>query len=187
MRATPCCISRIPRGIDRSDAARSLEALSELNELALETLATRKLPPRIQSYEMAYRLQTSAPELMDLSQEPKHILDKYGIKDVKEAALRQQLPAGAASRGTRRAFCAALPRSLGPACQSHQGRQGETVMTTDQASAALVRRSQTTWAAGGHAGRLGRRVRPHADGAGGQRRTRPPQSLLQRCGWQAAG
>ena len=39
---------------------------------------------RIESYEMAYRLQHSAPELSDLSSEPQHILDLYGIKDIKK-------------------------------------------------------------------------------------------------------
>ena len=64
---------------------------------------------------MAYRLQTSAPELMDLASEPKEMLDMYGIKDPKEASYRPQLPAGAPPDRTRRAVRAAVPRGLGPA------------------------------------------------------------------------
>ena len=56
-----------------------------MNALALAGTGDPEIAARIQSYELAYRLQTSAPELMDLSSEPAHILELYGIKDVKEA------------------------------------------------------------------------------------------------------
>jgi len=74
-----------PKGFDDQAQRASLDTLRELNQLALGDAGDPEIAGRIQSYEMAYRLQTSAPELMDLSSEPQHILDMYGIKDVKES------------------------------------------------------------------------------------------------------
>lgn len=74
-----------PKGIDEKVQRSSLDTLGALNQFSLEDAGDPEISARIQSYEMAYRLQTSAPELMDLSSEPKHILEMYGIKDVKEA------------------------------------------------------------------------------------------------------
>ncbi len=74
-----------PAGFDAQAQRSSLDTLHELNELGFAAAGDPEIAARIQSYEMAYRLQTSAPELMDLSQEPQHILDQYGIKDVKQA------------------------------------------------------------------------------------------------------
>ncbi|PAW64523.1 MAG: sulfatase [Opitutia bacterium Tous-C1TDCM] len=72
-----------PKGIDAATQRASLDTLHRLNGLALATAGDPEIAARIQSYEMAYQLQTSAPELMDLSQEPAHILELYGIKDIK--------------------------------------------------------------------------------------------------------
>jgi len=74
-----------PAGIDAKAQRASLDTLHELNDLGFASAGDPEISARIQSYEMAYKLQTSAPELMDLSQEPQHILDLYGIKDVKES------------------------------------------------------------------------------------------------------
>jgi hypothetical protein len=74
-----------PAGIDEQAQRTSLDAITRLNELSLQSLGDPQTAARIQSYEMAYRLQTSVPELMDLGSEPQHILEMYGIKDPKEA------------------------------------------------------------------------------------------------------
>jgi hypothetical protein len=74
-----------PPGFDARAQRASLDTLNELNELARVDTGDPETAARIQSYEMAYQLQSSAPELMDLSQEPAHILELYGIKDVKQA------------------------------------------------------------------------------------------------------
>ncbi len=73
-----------PPGVDDETQRASLDSLRRLNELS--ALATRDpaIDARIQSYEMAYRLQTSAPELLDLASEPKDVLDLYGIQDPQE-------------------------------------------------------------------------------------------------------
>ena len=72
-----------PKGVDAAAQRASLDTLHRLNELALAEAGDPEIAARIQSYELAYQLQTSAPELMDLSQEPAHILELYGIKDIK--------------------------------------------------------------------------------------------------------
>ncbi|MBI1901510.1 MAG: DUF1501 domain-containing protein [Planctomycetia bacterium] len=75
-----------PPGIDAAAQRQSLDGLRRLNEIALADVGDPEVAARIQSYEMAYRLQTSAPELMDLSGEPESVLDLYGVKDVKESS-----------------------------------------------------------------------------------------------------
>lgn len=74
-----------PKGIDDETQRTSLDALNRLNDLALKAAGDPEIAARIQSYEMAYRLQTSAPELMDLRNESPEVLAMYGIKDPKEA------------------------------------------------------------------------------------------------------
>jgi hypothetical protein len=68
-----------PPGIDDISRRRMLDGVGELNTLAREAFGDPEINTRIAQYEMAYRMQTSVPELMDLSQEPKHILDLYGL------------------------------------------------------------------------------------------------------------
>ena len=71
-----------PRGIDDTAQRNSLDLLQQLNGLALSEAGDPEIAARIHAYEMAYRLQTSAPELMDLSQESAATLELYGIKDI---------------------------------------------------------------------------------------------------------
>ena len=75
-----------PPGIDGEAQRASLDSLRKLNEMALGTYGDPQTTARIQSYEMAYRLQTSAPELMDLESETKETLEMYGISDPKEGS-----------------------------------------------------------------------------------------------------
>src|SRR5215471_15463024 len=70
-----------PPGIDGQTRRAQLDGLGELNELAAQSFGDPEINTRIAQYEMAFRMQTSVPELTDLSSEPKHILDMYGIKD----------------------------------------------------------------------------------------------------------
>jgi hypothetical protein len=55
-----------------------LDGLNELNSIKLRDHGDPEIATRISQYEMAYRMQSSVPELTDLSKEPKHILDMYG-------------------------------------------------------------------------------------------------------------
>ncbi len=70
-----------PPGIDAVTRRRMLDGVKELNELAEDSFGDPEIHTRIAQYEMAYRMQTSVPELTDLSQEPKSIIDSYGIDD----------------------------------------------------------------------------------------------------------
>jgi hypothetical protein len=75
-----------PAGIDAETQRASLDTLNRLNEQAMQTVGDPEIAARIQSYEMAFRLQTSAPELMNLASEPKQTLDLYGVKDPNEVS-----------------------------------------------------------------------------------------------------
>jgi hypothetical protein len=67
-----------PPGIDRSMRRRMLDDLAALNELKLQEQGDPETRTRIAQYEMAFRMQASVPGLIDISQEPKSILDLYG-------------------------------------------------------------------------------------------------------------
>jgi uncharacterized protein (DUF1501 family) len=67
-----------PRGVTREMQRQSLDALKAINEHHLELTGDAEIATRINSFEMAYRMQTSAPELMDLSKESKETLELYG-------------------------------------------------------------------------------------------------------------
>ncbi len=69
-----------PAGIDNDIQRDSLDAIQSLNRLRLDAVGDPEIATRINSFEMAYRMQTSAPELMDLSREPKSVLDMYGAE-----------------------------------------------------------------------------------------------------------
>ncbi len=69
-----------PDGIDRGRQRAFTDLVGDLNRQRLDATGDAEIATRIAAYEMAYRMQTSAPELMDLSQEPQHILDMYGAK-----------------------------------------------------------------------------------------------------------
>ncbi len=73
-----------PPGVDAETRRRMLDATGELNRIAAQSFGDPEINTRIAQYEMAYRMQTSVPELTDLSQEPRHILDMYGIDDTGE-------------------------------------------------------------------------------------------------------
>ncbi|GDX94937.1 sulfatase [Planctomycetia bacterium] len=74
-----------PKGIDRQAQRESLDSLGRLNELAAGRFGDPETAARIQAYEMAYRLQASAPELMNLADESPETLSRYGIKDPKQS------------------------------------------------------------------------------------------------------
>ena len=75
-----------PNGFDNVTQRASLDSLRRLNELALADAGDPEIAGRIQSYETAFRLQSSAPELMDLAGETKDVLEQYGIKDANESS-----------------------------------------------------------------------------------------------------
>jgi uncharacterized protein (DUF1501 family) len=69
-----------PGGMDRDLRRRSLDALRELNELQARELGHPETLTRIAQYELAFRMQTSVPEVMDITREPKHVVEAYGAQ-----------------------------------------------------------------------------------------------------------
>lgn len=67
-----------PPGIDRSSRRRVLDGLEKLNQENFDRFGDPETQSRIAQYEMAYRMQMEAPELMDIKDEPDHIVDLYG-------------------------------------------------------------------------------------------------------------
>jgi hypothetical protein len=67
-----------PPGITRSTRRQMLDAVATLNRMKHEAYGDPEIETRIAQYEMAYRMQTSVPELMDLSKEPDSVFEMYG-------------------------------------------------------------------------------------------------------------
>jgi hypothetical protein len=76
----PVLYVRDPEGMDRRTRRLSLDALGELNELQAQELGHPETRTRIAQYELAFRMQMSVPEVMDLSKEPQHVLEAYGAQ-----------------------------------------------------------------------------------------------------------
>jgi hypothetical protein len=70
-----------PGGVSAANQRMALDAIKDLNEARLAETGDTEIASRIQSYELAYRMQQAAPELADLSSEPAHIREMYGIDD----------------------------------------------------------------------------------------------------------
>lgn len=74
----PVLYLKNPEGIDSVGRRQMLDHLSQLNHLALTEFGDPEIKTRIAQYEMAYRMQTSVPDVMDISNEPDHIYKMYG-------------------------------------------------------------------------------------------------------------
>ncbi|MGB0759377.1 MAG: DUF1501 domain-containing protein, partial [Rubripirellula sp.] len=76
----PVLYASNPQGMDRSMRRLSLDALKDLNVLQANELGHPETLTRISQYELAFRMQTAVPEVMDISQESQKTLDQYGAK-----------------------------------------------------------------------------------------------------------
>src|SRR5256714_9979826 len=91
-----------PPGMSGEVRRQSLDALKDLNEMQLQSVGDPETLTRIAQYELAYRMQTSVPELMDISAEPDHIRESYGIEPGKVSFANNCLLARRLlERGTR--------------------------------------------------------------------------------------
>ena len=126
-----------PRGIDSQTNRESLDTLRQLNELRLGVVGDPEIAARISAFEMAARMQTSAPELMDITNEPKHVLEMYGAEPGKPSFANNCLLARRlVERGVR---CVQL---FHEAWDHHGGLVGglkEQCGATDKPTAALLR------------------------------------------------
>jgi hypothetical protein len=126
-----------PRGVDEQVQRDSLDTISQLNQIRLDEMGDPEIATRINSFEMAFRMQLSAPELMDLATEPKHILELYGAEPGKSSFANSCLLARRlVERGVRFVQLfheawdqhGALVKDIKQNCKD-----------TDQASAALIK------------------------------------------------
>jgi hypothetical protein len=127
-----------PPGFPRENRRTYLDALAELNRMKHAESGDPEVDTRIAQYEMAFRMQSSVPELTDLSQEPKHVLEMYGPDAARPGtyAYNCLLARRLAERGVRFIQLyhrdwdhhGGLPKGLPKRCQE-----------TDQASTALIR------------------------------------------------
>ncbi len=69
---------RSPAGVSSTQQRQLVETVRALNAHRNQSLRHAEISTRIAAYEMAFRMQTSVPDLMDVSNEPRHILDMYG-------------------------------------------------------------------------------------------------------------
>ena len=126
-----------PSGIDDTIQRDSLQTLNRLNRRHLDVVGDPEIATRISAYEMAYRMQSSAPELMDLSREPRHILDLYGAEPGKGSfATSCLLARRLVERGVR------FVQIFHEAWDQHSNLRADLARNcqdTDRASAALVR------------------------------------------------
>ena len=127
-----------PDGFDATARRRFLDDLQQLNQLQLEQDGDPEIATRIAQYEMAFRMQTSVPELTDLSDEPEHIFDLYGpdSRTVGTYAYNCLLARRMAERGVR--FVQLFHRGWDQHTNLPKQITGQC-RDTDQPSAALVR------------------------------------------------
>jgi hypothetical protein len=74
----PVLYIKNPNGVDMSDRRVMLDALNKLNERGFERFGDPEIQTRISQYEMAFRMQSSVPDLTNLSHEPESVLEMYG-------------------------------------------------------------------------------------------------------------
>lgn len=69
-----------PKGVSSEDRRKAVERINRLNRLQFEEAGDPEIATRIRQYELAYRMQTAVPELMDTGSEPEHIHNMYGTQ-----------------------------------------------------------------------------------------------------------
>lgn len=127
-----------PPGINKTTRRQMIDAIAKLNHMNSEAYGDPEIGTRIAQYEMAYRMQTSVPELMDISKEPDHIFEMYGPDSRKPGtyAANCLLARRLAERDVR--FIQLYHRGW----DQHNDLPRDLVLQcrgTDQASAALVK------------------------------------------------
>ncbi|MFV0442980.1 MAG: DUF1501 domain-containing protein [Planctomycetaceae bacterium] len=132
----------MPAGISELQQQQLVGAVKELNHLRLTETGDQEIATRINAYEMAYRMQTSAPELMDIRGESQATLDLYGIRNLSEPTYARNclLARRLVERGVRfvQLYDTNWDHHGGPT-ENLDKHLPEKAKDIDQASAALVR------------------------------------------------
>jgi hypothetical protein len=127
-----------PQGVSPALRRNMLDGIARLNQRKLDDFGDPEIATRIAQYEMAYRMQTSVPELADISGEPKEVLDMYGpqVHEPGTFARNCLLARRLIERGTR------FVQLMHAGWDQHNSLTTELYTQckdTDQPSAALVR------------------------------------------------
>ena len=176
---TPILHVEPPTVCRRRGERRKLDFIQELNRQHLasrgaKTISSKPASPR---YELAYRMQSAAPEAVDLSDETAETLRLYGLDEQETATNGRNclLARRLVERGVRFVQLYMGSGSKWDAHSDVEGNHTQYCQETDQPDRRLAQGSQAPRPARQHAGDLGRRVRPHADE---RKRQRPrPQPL----------
>ena len=89
-------------GINRDQQRNFIDTVGKLNRIRDRQVVNPEIESRIAQYELAFRMQTSVPELMNFDDEPGHVLEKYGVKGMDGSfAANCLLARRLAERGTR--------------------------------------------------------------------------------------
>ena len=138
--STPILDLASPPGMTRDRERQFVDAVGDLNEQRLDQTADPEIATRIAAYETAYRMQSSAPELMELSQEPQHVWDLYGAEPGKPSfATNCLLARRLVERGVRfvQLYHTNWDHHGGPT-ENLEEHLPSVCRDVDQASAALV-------------------------------------------------
>jgi hypothetical protein len=128
-----------PAGFDRDAQQEFTHAVRDLNQVRFDTVGDPEIQTRIAAYEMAYRMQISAPELMEINDEPKHVLDLYGAEPGKASFANNALLARRlVQRGVRFVQLYHTNWDQHGGAESLDGELPIRCKEVDQASAALV-------------------------------------------------
>lgn len=126
-----------PSGFGTQARRRFIDDVARLNQLEIDQFGDPEIATRIEQYEMAYKMQSSVPELTDLSKEPPHTFELYGPDSRKPGtyAANCLLARRMAERGVR--FIQLFHRGWDQHNELPKQLRGQA-RDTDQASAALV-------------------------------------------------
>ncbi len=127
-----------PEGVCQSTQRQIVEEINRLNGLLARERLDPEIQTRISQYEMAFRMQTSVPDLADFSKEPKHLLELYGVKQPGDGSFASNclLARRLAERGVR--FVQLYHRAWDHHNDIEKGMTWAAA-DVDQASAALVK------------------------------------------------
>ena len=173
-----------PPGVDSNAQRDALDAITALNQQRLAVTGDPEIATRINSYEMAYRMQSSAPELMDVGAETQKTLDLYGVDPAKPSFAKNCLIARRlVERGVR------FVQLFHEAWDQHGNLVGglkKNCKDTDQGCAALIKDlkqrgmlEDTLVIWGGEFGRT-----PMVQGGGSDGRDHHPNAFTM---WMAGG
>jgi hypothetical protein len=150
-----------PEGVDAKSRREMLNDLAQLNQMAFEQKGDAEIATRMTQYELAYRMQTSVPELADVSQESPAVLDLYGPDSTKPGTFAYNclMARRLAERGVRfiQLFHRGwdqhtnLPRDIAEQCRATD--QPTAALVTDLKQRGMLRDTLVVWA-----GEFGRTV-----------------------------